>query len=78
MWRHIERVKLTMRLLSDAFIADYLAAEGEALLGCVGGYQIEGRGAQLFSKIEGSHFAIIGLPFLPLLDYLRTREVLAA
>lgn len=76
-WRHLETVRLTMRPLSDAFIADYLATEGEALLGCVGGYRIEGRGAQLFARIEGSHFAIIGLPLLPLLDYLRTRGVIA-
>ncbi len=77
-WRHIERVKMTMRPLSGAFVAEYLAAEGETLLGCVGGYRIEGPGAQLFSRIEGSHFAIIGLPLLPLLDYLRTRGVMAS
>ena len=76
-WRHVERVGMTMRPLSDAFIADYLEAEGDVLLGCVGGYRIEGPGAQLFSRIEGSHFAIVGLPLLPLLDYLRTRGLLA-
>jgi septum formation protein len=77
-WRHVERVKMTMRPLSDAFIADYVAMEGNVLLGCVGGYRIEGPGVQLFSRIEGSHFAIIGLSLLPLLDYLRTRGVLAS
>mgnify|MGYP001427505028 FL=1 len=77
-WRHVERVKMTMRPLSDAFIADYVAMEGNVLLGCVGGYRIEGSGVQLFSRIEGSHFAIIGLSLLPLLDYLRTRGVLAS
>ncbi len=76
-WRHVERVRMTVRSLSDAFIDDYLDAEGDALLGCVGGYRIEGRGAQLFSRIEGSHFAIVGLPLLPLLDFLRTRGILA-
>lgn len=76
-WRHVERVRMTVRPLSDAFIEAYLEAEGDALLGCVGGYRIEGRGVQLFSRIEGSHFAIVGLPLLPLLDYLRTRGVLA-
>lgn len=76
-WRHVERVRMTMRLLSDAFIADYLEAEGDAVLGCVGGYRIEGLGAQLFSRIEGSHFAIVGLPLLPLLDFLRTRGIVA-
>jgi septum formation protein len=76
-WRHVERVKLTMRPLSDGFIADYLAAEGDGLLSGVGGYRIEGRGIQLFERVEGSHFAIIGLPLLPLLAYLRTRGVMA-
>ena len=77
-WRHVERVKMTMRPFSEAFIADYVATEGNVLLGCVGGYRIEGPGVQLFSRIEGSHFAIIGLSLLPLLDYLRTRGVLAS
>lgn len=77
-WRHVECVRMTMRTLSDGFIADYLDAEGDVLLGCVGGYRIEGRGAQLFSRIEGSHFAIVGLPLLPLLEYLRAEEILPA
>jgi septum formation protein len=77
-WRHIERVKLTMRTLSDDVIESYLDVEGDVLLGCVGGYRIEGRGVQLFNRIEGGHFAIVGLPLLPLLDYLRTRGVLAS
>ena len=73
LWRYVERAKLTMRVLSEAFIADYVAEEGTAVVGCVGGYRIEGRGAQLFSRIEGSHFTILGLPLLPLLDWLRVR-----
>ncbi len=77
-WRHVERAKMTMRPLSDDFIADYLAAEGEDLLSGVGGYRIEGRGIQLFARVEGSHAGIIGLPLLPLLDYLRTRGILAS
>lgn len=77
-WRHIERCKMTVRPLSDAFIDEYIAAEGDALLGCVGGYRIEGRGIQLFSHIEASHFGILGLPLLPLLDILRTRGVIAS
>lgn len=76
-WRHVERVRLTMRILGAGFIADYLESEGDMLLGCVGGYRIEGPGAQLFSAIHGSHFAIVGLPLLPLLDYLRMRGILA-
>ncbi len=77
-WRHIERCKMMMRPLSDLFIDEYIAAEGDALLGCVGGYRIEGHGIQLFSHIEGSHFGILGLPLLPLLDILRTRGVITS
>ncbi len=75
-WRHLARPKLTMRALSEAFIADYVDTCGETLLSTVGGYQLEGRGAQLFTQIEGDYFSILGLPLLPLLDYLRTRGVL--
>ena len=77
-WRHIERCKMTIRPLSDSFIDRYIEAEGDVLLGCVGGYRVEGRGVQLFSHIEGSHFGILGLPLLPLLDILRTRGVIAS
>lgn len=77
-WRHIERVRMTVRPLSDAFIDAYLDADWEQLRWCVGCYRIEGPGAQLFSKVEGSQFAIQGLPLLPLLDFLRVRGVLAA
>jgi septum formation protein len=72
-WQAIDSARMTMRLLSKAFIADYLAREGEALLGCVGGYRIEGRGAQLFDQVDGSQFVIQGLPLLPLLAFLRQR-----
>lgn len=77
-WRHVDRARMTMRAMSDVFIDGYLAAEDDGLLGCVGGYRIEGRGAQLFARIEGSHFTIQGLPLLPLLDYLRVRGVMAS
>jgi septum formation protein len=77
-WRHVERVRMTVRPLSDAFIAAYLDADWDELRWCVGCYRIEGPGAQLFSKVEGSQFAIQGLPLLPLLDFLRVRGVLAA
>lgn len=70
-WRHIEEARMTMRPLSAQFIGEYLAAEGPDLLSGVGGYRIEGRGIQLFERIEGQHFAIIGLPLLPLLAFLR-------
>lgn len=76
-WRHVDRAKLLMRNMSAEFIRDYLDREGDVLLGCVGGYRMEGLGVQLFSRVEGSHFTILGLPLVPLLDYLRTRGVIA-
>jgi septum formation protein len=75
-WRQVDSARLTMRELSDRFIKNYLELEYEQIRHCVGGYQIEGRGAQLFDWIEGSHFAIQGLPLLPLLKYLRERGIL--
>ena len=77
-WRHVDRANMTMRTLSESFIADYSAQEGDAIAGCVGGYRIEGLGVQLFSKIDGSHFTILGLPLLPLLQWLRLRGELAS
>lgn len=77
LWQHVGEARMTMRPLSDAFIADYLAQEGEDLLSGVGGYRVEGRGIQLFERIEGSHFNIIGLPLLPLLAFLREAGVIA-
>ncbi|MBV9929570.1 MAG: Maf-like protein [Alphaproteobacteria bacterium] len=77
-WWGSERVRLTMRHFSDAFLDDYLAREWESIRWSVGGYRIEGPGVQLFEKIEGSHFAILGLPLLPLLDYLRQRGLVRA
>lgn len=76
-WRAAGAVRLTMRPLSDAFIADYLDAEGDAVLGCVGCYRIEGLGAQLFARVDGDQFTVRGLPLLAVLDYLRIRGVLA-
>jgi septum formation protein len=75
-WRNIERVKMTMRVLSPSFIQSYLDQEWEECRWCVGCYRIEGPGAQLFTRIEGSQFAIQGLPLLPLLDFLRIRALL--
>jgi len=72
-WRYVDIAKLTMRTFSAAFLDSYLDAEWPAISGCVGCFRLEGRGVQLFSRIEGSHFTILGLPLLPLLDYLRTR-----
>jgi len=77
-WRHVEKSTLTMRNFSDDFLDGYLAAEGEELLASVGGYRLEGRGVQLFSKIDGDYFAILGLPLIPLLSALREHCVLAS
>lgn len=75
-WRHLARPKLTMRPLTEEFIEAYVSSCGDALLSTVGAYQLEGPGAQLFTRIEGDYFSILGLPLLPLLDYLRIRKVL--
>jgi septum formation protein len=77
-WREVVSASLTMRDFSDGFLEDYLAAEGEAALGSVGCYRLEGPGAQLFSRIEGDYFAILGLPLMGLLDLLRRHGELAA
>jgi septum formation protein len=70
-WREVVTATLTMRDFSDAFLEDYLAQEGEAALGSVGCYRLEGPGVQLFSKIDGDYFTILGLPLMGLLDLLR-------
>jgi septum formation protein len=77
-WRSCESVALTMRPFGEAFLETYLDAEYAAVRGGVGGYRIEGPGVQLFEKIEGSHFAVLGLPLLPLLVFLRSRGVMAS
>lgn len=76
LWHAVETAALTMREFSDEFIGAYLAAIGSAALSSVGAYQLEGRGIQLMAKIEGDHFAIQGLPLLPLLEFLRGRGTL--
>lgn len=75
-WRHLARPRLTVRPLSGPFIETYVDTVGDSLMSTVGAYQLEGLGAQLFTRIEGDYFSILGLPLLPLLDYLRTRGVL--
>ena len=77
-WREVATATLTMRAFSDGFLDDYLAAEGNEALSSVGCYRLEGPGAQLFSRIEGDYFAILGLPLLGLLDLLRQHGELAA
>lgn len=75
-WRHMCRTKLWVREFSDDFLDWYIETEGEALTKSVGAYRFEGPGAQLFDKVEGGFFAILGLDLLPVLDYLRTRVVI--
>jgi len=77
-WRHVEPAHLTMRRFSDAFLDAYVTAMGDAICATVGGYELEGRGAQLFERVEGDHFAILGLPLLPLLSFLRGEGAIAA
>lgn len=76
-WSHAERATLEVRGLSEDFIARYLEAEGAEILGCVGAYRLEGLGAQLFTRVEGDYFTILGLSLLPLLGFLRAAGVLA-
>jgi septum formation protein len=70
-WRYVGVANLTMRKLDPAFIGRHLARVGQMALNSVGAYQIEGEGIQLFEKVEGDHFTIVGLPLLPLLRELR-------
>jgi nucleoside triphosphate pyrophosphatase len=75
-WRHLASPRLLMRAFSDAFLDTYLAAEGAAITSSVGAYRLEGLGIHLFERIEGEDAAILGLPMLPLLGFLRQHDVL--
>ncbi len=75
LWHHQDQASLWMRGFSDAFLDRYLDIAGEDCTSTVGAYRVEGPGVQLFSRIEGDHFTILGLPLLPLLDYLRRHDV---
>jgi septum formation protein len=77
LWSVIDAAEMCMRPLSEAFIGAYLDRVGAAVLGSVGGYQIEGVGIQLFDAVRGDHFTILGLPLLPLLDFLRREGAIA-
>src|SRR4051812_13649150 len=78
LWAHASPCRMVMRDLSARFLEDYLAAEGETLLSSVGCYRFEGRGAQLFDRVEGDYFSVLGLPLLPVLAQLRKEGVLAS
>jgi septum formation protein len=76
LWHMTDRPALTMRLFGDAFLDDYLARAGEGILSSVGAYRLEDAGIQLFARIDGDYFAILGLPLLPLLEFLRGHGVI--
>ena len=74
-WRHVDTPKLRMRNSSDAFLDDYLAQAGDQVLRSVGAYQLEGLGAQLFERVDGDYFSVLGLQLLPLLAFLREHGI---
>lgn len=76
LWAETTVATLTMRKFTPEFIGRYLAAAGEEVLGSVGAYQLEALGVQLFDKIDGDYFSILGLPLIPLLDTLRREGVI--
>lgn len=77
-WSGVDTVQMRMRDFSDAFLDAYLAAEGEALMSCVGSYRLEGLGSQLFEAVDGDYFTVLGLPLWPVLKELRRAGVIAA
>lgn len=77
-WHHLDLTRMWMRPLSDVFLGRYLDVVGEGALETVGGYHIERLGPHLFTRIQGDHFSILGLPLLPTLAFLREQGVMAA
>jgi septum formation protein len=78
LWRVTDTAALSMRVFSEAFLDGYLERNGERMLSSVGGYQLEGEGVQLFDEVKGDAFTILGLPLIPLLEFLRKRGAIAA
>ena len=75
-WSGVDTARMTMRRFSDDFLDAYLEAEGEDLLGSVGCYRLEGMGSQLFDRVEGDYFTVLGMPLWPVLDELRRAGVI--
>lgn len=75
-WSYTDAAHLTMRTFTDAFLADYLDTAGDAILKSVGCYLLEHAGTQLFDKIDGNYFTILGLPLLPVLEFARLQGIL--
>ena len=72
-WRHIGQVRLRMRAFSDDFLDGYLDRNWPEISHCVGGYQLEGEGVRLFSRVDGDYFTVLGLPLMEMLNYLTLR-----
>lgn len=77
-WRHIAEARMTMRVLSDAYLEDYTARNWDSIRHSVGGYKLEEEGARLFSAVAGDTFTVLGLPLLPILGYLGDRGIIAS
>jgi nucleoside triphosphate pyrophosphatase len=78
LWHHVDRARLRMRVLSARFLDAYLDQLGDAAFSSPGAYQVEGLGVLLFDRIDGNHYTILGMPLLPLLDFLRSRNMVLA
>ena len=76
-WARVETARLFMRDFSDAFLDDYLVRAGDRICQSVGAYELEGLGVQLFERLEGDYFTVLGLPLLPVLEELRARGIIA-
>ena len=77
-WRHVETVRMTMRRPSPGYLDGYVSRNWETIRHSVGGYVIEGEGARLMTQVQGSHFAVLGMPLLPLLSWLSLRGTIPA
>jgi len=76
LWSYAEQAQMQMREFSQGFLDQYIQNCAEPILSCVGGYQLEGAGAQLFHAVKGDYFTVLGLPLIPLLEFFRTRNIL--